>query len=73
MARKYIILTNGHETIQDFGKEIITALELHGMYDIQSEFIIHSTFRSESKIFKVQLFNKTGSTNNMESASDNCS
>lgn len=69
--KKKIFLINGHET--KLWKTIMIGLELHGMHSVKSEFITHGSFRAESKILKVQHFNKTGSTNSMESASDKCS
>lgn len=69
IKKKFLI--NGHET--KLWKTIMIGLELHGMHSVKSEFITHGSFRAESKILKVQHFNKTGSTNSMESASDKCS
>lgn len=69
---KYVILINEHGTIYDFGEHCGCSW-ITCMHNMQSAFISHSTFRAESKIFKVQHFNKTGSTNSMESASENCS
>lgn len=47
--------------------------EYSGMHNMQREFVIRGTFKAVGETFKVQHFNKTGNTNNMESDSGGCS